>query len=379
MGSQEDLIAELAGELRAAVAQSAPSATRQGGSPPGPLDAEEVRRPLQRAEAHLTPTIPPGVRLARAKGLVLRAARFLWRDQTSFNALSLEAMNNLRQGLEESRGALESLQIQMKDLRQDLEKWSSSWERRASIQDGRLSTLESAAPAPGAGWQGGGPPPERRAEALPAGVYSLFEERFRGSPQEVSAKQASYLPLLEGVSGPVLDVGCGRGEFLSMLRHRGIEGQGIESNPLSVEACRKEGLEVEEGDALDLLSQKEASSLGAVVAFQVVEHWTTETTFAFLREARRSLKPGGRLILETINTDSLSALKAFFLDPTHVRPVPPDTLRFLAETAGFVEAEIRFTNALPESARLSEGSENDAKLNGLLFAPQDYALVARAP
>lgn len=372
MGSQEDLIAELAGELRAAVAQTAPSATRQRGSPPGPLDAQEVRRPLQRAEAHLTPTIPPGVRLARAKALVLRAARFLWRDQASFNALSLEAMNNLRQGLEESRGALESLQIQVKDLRQDL----LSWERRASIQDGRLSTLESAGPAPGAGWRGA---PERRAEMLPAGVYSLFEERFRGSPQEVSAKQATYLPLLEGVSGPVLDVGCGRGEFLSMLRHRGIEGQGIESNPLSVEACRKEGLEVEEGDALDLLSRKEASSLGAIVAFQVVEHWTTETTFAFLREARRSLKPGGRLILETINTDSLSALKAFFLDPTHVRPVPPDTLRFLVETAGFVEAGIRFTNALPESARLGEGSENDAKLNGLLFAPQDYALVARAP
>jgi len=376
MGSQEDLIAELAGELRAAVAQTAPSPMRQRASPPGPLDAEEVRRPLQRAEAHLTPTIPPGVRLARAKGFVLRAARFLWRDQASFNALSLEAMNNLRQGLEESRGALESLQIQMKDLRRDLEKWSSSWERRASIQDGRLSTLESAGPAAGAGWHGA---PERRAEALPAGVYSLFEERFRGSPEEVSAKQASYLPLLEGLSGPVLDVGCGRGEFLSMLRLRGIEGQGIESNPLSVEACRKEGLEVEEGDALDLLSRKEASSLGAVVAFQVVEHWTTETTFAFLREARRALKPGGRLILETINTDSLSALKAFFLDPTHVRPVPPDTLRFLAETAGFVEAEVRFTNALPETERLGESSENDAKLNWLLFAPQDYALVARAP
>lgn len=371
MASHEDLIAELAGELRAAVAQAAPSA-RQPANPTRPLDAEEVRRPLQRAEAHLTPTIPPGVRLARAKEFVLRAARFLWRDQASFNALSLEAMNSLRLGLEESRGAIESLQIQMKDLRRDLEKW----ERRASIQDGRLSTLESAGPAPGAGWHGAR---ERHAEALPDGVYSLFEERFRGSPQEVSAKQASYLPLLDGVSGPVLDVGCGRGEFLSTLRLRGIEGQGIESNPLSVEACRKEGLEVAAGDALDLLSRKEASSLGAVVAFQVVEHWTTETTFGFLREARRALKPGGRLILETINTDSLSALKAFFLDPTHVRPVPPETLRFLAETAGFVEAEIRFTNALPESERLGESSENDAKLNRLLFAAQDYALVARAP
>ncbi|MFN2385760.1 MAG: methyltransferase, partial [Thermoanaerobaculia bacterium] len=99
----------------------------------------------------------------------------------------------------------------------------------------------------------------------------------------------------------------------------------------------------------------------------------------FLREARRVLVPGGLLILETINTDSLSALRAFFLDPTHVRPVPPEALEFLAGAAGFTDARIEYRSPLPEPERLEEATANDAKLNRLLFAPQDYALIARAP
>ena len=85
------------------------------------------------------------------------------------------------------------------------------------------------------------------------------------------------------------------------------------------------------------------------------------------------------LIAETINTDSLSALKAFFLDPTHVRPVPAEALRFLAEAAGFGDARIEYRSPLPETERLVEGSSNDERLNRLLFGPQDYALIARVP
>jgi O-antigen chain-terminating methyltransferase len=116
-----------------------------------------------------------------------------------------------------------------------------------------------------------------------------------------------------------------------------------------------------------------------VVAFQVVEHWPPAVIYRFLGEARRVLAPGGILILETINTDSLSALRAFFLDPTHVRPVPPDALEFLVGAAGFTDARVEYRSPLPERDRLAETTENDAKLNRLLFAPQDYALIARAP
>jgi O-antigen chain-terminating methyltransferase len=136
---------------------------------------------------------------------------------------------------------------------------------------------------------------------------------------------------------------------------------------------------VEAGDGLAALAEKPENSLGAVVAFQVVEHWSPETIFAFLREAQRALAPSGILVLETINTDSFSSLRAFFLDPSHVRPVPPEALRFLAEAAGFVQARIEYRAPLDASDRLEESSENDAKLNRLLFGPQDYALIARAP
>ena len=217
------------------------------------------------------------------------------------------------------------------------------------------------------------------ARQLPPGVYSLFEERFRGSPEEIAEKQRTYLPFLEGIPGPVLDAGCGRGEFLTLLRERGIAASGVEINPIAVAACRQAGLEVEQGDALAAVAGKPDRSLGAVVAFQVVEHWEAATTYAFLREARRALAPGGVIVLETINTDSLGALRAFFLDPTHVRPVPAEGLRLLAEAAGFVRARIEYRAPMADSDRLEETSENDAKLNRLLFGPQDYALVAHAP
>ena len=97
--------------------------------------------------------------------------------------------------------------------------------------------------------------------------------------------------------------------------------------------------------------------------------------WAFLVAARKALASGGVLIAETINTDSLSALKAFFLDPTHVRPVPPDALKFLAEAAGFADARIEYKAPLPEGERLAEVSPNDARLNRLLSPAEAHALA----
>lgn len=386
MNAEEDPAASLAEEIRAAVAETAPARppVRELSGVFSP--SEDVGKPLERAEAHVTPVIPPGARLGGIKRLALRAGRFLWRDQTAFNALSLEALIGLRQASAQARGALESLTIQVADLRREVEQRQKETQRsvttldeaakrRAAIQDGRIAQLESTGPPTAS---------PRNAELLPAdslppGLYSLFEERFRGSPQDVAAGQSFYLDLLRGVRGPVLDVGSGRGEFLRLLRDSSIVARGIEVNPLSVEASRREGLEVAEGDALDLLAQTAEQSVGAVVAFQVVEHWPTAVIYRFLREARRVLLPGGILILETINTDSLSALRAFFLDPTHVRPVAPEALEFLVGAAGFTDARVEYRSPLPEQDRLAESTENDTKLNRLLYAPQDYALIARAP
>jgi SAM-dependent methyltransferase len=355
----DDLRRVLADEIRAAIAETAPEpgAPRESPDPAAAL----ARDALGRATDLLTPSVPSGTSLEPAKRLAIRGLRFLWRNQSAFNALSLDASSRLADAVER--------------LRVETERALGELSRRAGVQEARLTLAEGRAPATRAA--AAGPAGPSSEPELPAGVYALFEERFRGSPADVARSQESYLQHLKGVPGPVLDVGCGRGEFLRMLAEAGRKGMGIESNPVSAAACRAAGLEVEEADAFEALSRRAAASAGAVVAFQVVEHWPPATIFRFLQEARRVLAPGGVLIAETINTDSLGALRAFFLDPTHVRPVPPAALRFLAEAAGFSEARIEYRAPLPASERLDENSENDRKLNALLFGAQDYALVAR--
>jgi SAM-dependent methyltransferase len=357
--SDKTLEQELAEEIRAAVAKAVPAALPEMEPEPGAPD------PLRRAEQHLTPSIPEGARLFGLKTALLRGFRFLWRDQAAFNSLTLEAFLRLQRDWE----------IRFAGFREAADRERVDSRRRAAVQDARLAVLEGAGAREPATPASSAPPPE---EEIPAGVYSLFEERFRGTPAAVAEGQRAYLVHLRGLPGPVLDVGCGRGEFLALLREEGIAASGIESSPVCVRLCREAGLEVEEGSAPELLAGKPKESLGAIVAFQVVEHWPAGRIFSFLARARRALRPGGVLIAETINTDSLSALRAFFLDPTHVRPVPAAALSFLAEAAGFVDTRIEYRAALPPGERLVEATENDVKLNRLLFGPQDYALIARA-
>lgn len=380
MSTERERARRLADEVRAAVAETSPeSAPRRKGESSSP-EERAAEAAASRAADHVMPSIPSSARLSRVKRGVLRALRFLWRDQSSFNALSLQALDGLRRALSREREERRHDGEEAQAARERMETALASADRRAAIQDGRLAILEgSGGPAGGivAGTAGG--PVRAEAPALPPGVYSLFEERFRGPAEEVAKKQRFYLPFLAGLPGPVLDVGCGRGEFLNLLRREGIRASGFEVNPIAVRDCLAGGLDVAEGDGVAALRLAPAASLGAVTAFQVVEHWSPETLFAFLREARRVLAPGGLLALETINTDSLSAWRAFYLDPSHVRPVPPEALKFLAESAGFVDARLEYLAPLPPEARLEETTENDARLNRLLFGPQDYALLARAP
>jgi O-antigen chain-terminating methyltransferase len=249
--------------------------------------------------------------------------------------------------------------------------------RRAGVQEARLTVAESGATnrVPSVA----GPASPAATTRLPDGVYALFEERFRGAPDEIARGQRFYLDSLRGVPGAVLDAGCGRGELLRLLRAEKIPALGVESNPVSVQALRAAGLDVEEGDAIARLEARPAGSLGAVTAFQLVEHWTPSEVFRFLQAARRALAPGGVLVAETINSDSLSAMRAFYLDPTHVRPFPPDALRFLAEAAGFTDVRIAYRSPVGPERRLEEKTENDRRLNALLFAPQDYAVIGRVP
>ena len=377
MSSERDRARRLADEVRAAVAETAPAGVAHVEPEFASPDERAAHAASSRAAAHVMPSVPAGARLAGVKRVAIRALRFAWRDQSSFNALVLEAIESLRRAVAGERTRNAELLGRMEKA---IAASDAAGERRSAIEDARLAALESAPRA-----SGGAPVPAPGTAAapqfppLPPGVYSLFEERFRGTAEDVAAKQRFYLPLFAALPGPVLDVGCGRGEFLKLLRDAGVPASGVETNPIAVRHCRQEGLDVREEDGLSSLSAREPGSLGAITAFQVVEHWTPEAIFAFLREARRALAPGGVLVAETINTDSLSAWRAFFLDPSHVRPVPPEALRFLAGAAGFVDPRIEYLAPLPPGSRLDEKSGNDRLLNALLFAPQDYALIARAP
>lgn len=360
MDSGKTLEEDLAEQVRAAIRETRP------GEPGNArlLSSDGVAEALRRAEARFTPSVPSGARLAGLKAFLVRAFRFLWRDQAAFNAAALEAVRGVS-------GHATRLDARLERLSRDL----AEARGRAAVQDARFALLERPV-GPGTPTAAPRAPEET---GLPPAVYSLFEERFRGSAEEIARRQASYVSAVRDAPGLVLDVGCGRGELLAALKQAGIEASGVDSNPISVRLCRAAGLQVEEADARDFLAARPPASLGAVIALQVVEHWTAATTFGFLVDARRALRAGGILLVETINTDSLSALRAFFLDPTHVRPVPPAALAFLAEAAGFADSRIEYRSALPESERLEETSRNDAKLNHLLYAPQDYALVARVP
>jgi SAM-dependent methyltransferase len=366
MATADELATELAREIRAAVAETGPSED----TAPGERESEEfsdIRLPLRRAELYLTPTVPDASRLAGPKSAALRLLRFLWRGQASFNALALEAANGIVAALERTRAQTRRFDDFTREL--------AHLENRDSAQDSRIAHLEalSSRSSPSSSL------PRTEAPFLPESVYSLFEERFRGSSTQVAEKQRFYLPFLWNLPGPVLDAGCGRGEFLRLLKNEGIVGQGVEASGLAAAACRAAGLDVREGDAIEALAAAPPGSLGAVVAFQVVEHWSAAATFRFLAEARRALAPGGVLIVETVNTDSLAAMNAFYLDPTHVRPVPPEALRFLCDAAGFRELRVEYLSPVPAGDRLEERSENDARLNAMLFGPRDYAVIGWVP
>lgn len=218
--------------------------------------------------------------------------------------------------------------------------------------------------------------------------YVGFEDRFRGSSQQVKERQRPYLPYFS--DGVVVDLGCGRGEFLELLKDAGVPSRGVDGDPAMVARCKERGLDVEQGDLLEFLASEKDASLGGVFTAQVVEHLPPDAIGKLVHESFEKLKPRGVFLAETINPRSILALSHNFnLDLSHRQPVHPDMLAFLAESVGFDEVEIRYCSPVPEMARLQAVApageleqafnENTRRLNELLYGYQDYALIARKP
>ena len=215
------------------------------------------------------------------------------------------------------------------------------------------------------------------ATAIPD--YFAFEARMRGSTASVRERQASYLPDFLDCS-PVLDVGCGRGELLGLLRDAGIEARGVDADADMVAYARGEGLDVEQADVVAYLERVEDGSLGGVFAGQLVEHLPPPALLRLLELVAVKLRSGGLLVAETINPLSPLALRSYFADLTHAQPLVPETLALLARQAGFRQVETRFLNEPDEKLAIPDDpvlAENARRLNDLLFGPLDYAILAR--
>jgi len=180
------------------------------------------------------------------------------------------------------------------------------------------------------------------------GTYDAFEDIFRGPEHFIRDRQRRYLDLLEDRE-PVVDIGCGRGEFLDLLRERGLEYAGIDPDPDMVARCRAKGHEiVEVADANSYLEKCADDSIGAIFCAQVIEHMPYEELLRFYGLGLRKLRPGGLFILETVNPHSVPALKTFWVDPTHQHPVFPEVALALCEINGFESAYVFHPNGTGE-------------------------------
>jgi SAM-dependent methyltransferase len=323
----------------------------------------------------------------RARGLALRPAKTVLRklmrwyveplavDQRRFNAALLRLADALSERDEGARSRLE----QRLDVGLDEQRAANAARDRHGVElEERLTRLErrerSAAPAAPAGLT---VPVPATSASVPD--YFAFESRMRGSIDSIRERQRPYVDDFRDAV-PVLDVGCGRGEFLALLSEAGIEARGVDLDADMVAYARGEGLEVEHADAVEYLQGLEDGSLGGIFAAQLVEHVPAPILVRLLELAAAKLRSGGLLVAETINPLSPLALRNYYADLTHAQPLVPETLELLARQSGFASVELRYLNA-PEE-RLVEPADpviaaNVSRLNELLFGPLDYAIVAR--
>lgn len=246
--------------------------------------------------------------------------------------------------------------------------------------------LENTAPTPEVA--------HRASEAAEASAYVAFENKFRRSDAALAARFSKYAgDFADRPPGSVvLDLGCGRGEFLVALKEAGVPGRGVESNASAVSVCRGKGLEVSGGDLIQFLKAETAGSVGGLFAAQVAEHLPPSVLQDLLKEAHRTLMKSGLLVLETVNPRSVTGLlEVFNRDLTHEKPLHPETLAFLASAAGFGDVRIemlspveplsqlrRLTGEASMPAPLVEAfNENVDRLNALLYGSLEYALYAR--
>lgn len=328
----------------------------------------------------------------------------LWERQRVFDLITIEKLIKLDEigadlmararAHEERLGSLEASRRELLEtilrhndalfarVDQKLDRYRGEARRLWSHLGSALAELEGSDPAP-------------LARARRETTYLELEHFHRGTEEEIGDRLAAYGRYLEGRRA-VVDLGCGRGEALELLRERGIPARGFDASARMVAICREKGLAVEEGDLFAALEGMEEGTTDAILSFHVIEHLPPEELDRLARLAWQALEPGGVLILETPSPLSLMvAARNFWIDPTHRRPVHPESLKLMVELAGFEQVERIDLHPFADEDRLSSIEVRDLpeeqhalayqinrlrdELDDLLFGYQDYAIVGFKP
>lgn len=213
-------------------------------------------------------------------------------------------------------------------------------------------------------------------------LYVAFEDRYRGSTEDIRQQVAVYLPYISAVYGPekpVLDIGCGRGEWLQLLKEHEIKAQGLDVNAVMIAQAQQSQLDVQCTDALEYLKQLPNASLSAVTGMHILEHLEFNYMLRLLQEVLRVLKPNGIAIFETPNPENIFVgAQFFYTDPTHKNPLVPDTMNFLFEYIGYTKTEIKRLHSYAEvSAAMGKPRNlNDDFKNNHFYNAMDFAIIA---
>lgn len=385
--------------------------------------------------AHVGEDIPEGARARPVKKALLDGLRPVTSYQRVFNARILEALETLT-GLLRAQTteqhtleprlnrmnaatatidvAIDEISDQVRDLSDRIAaievatastEWVDPLGRRIELQTllSRVQTLEARvnhlrrypeSDASTAAPSEGEPSTTEAMRAIDvsfdpdqARLYADLEDTFRGSRTDVRALLEPYVDDITSIdsTATVIDIGCGRGEWLEVLRDHEIPAYGLDLNPLTVAECVERGLDARQGDAITHLSALPDHSVAAITGFHIAEHLPLDELLALIETALVALVPGGRLILETPNCTNLTVgASSFYLDPTHLRPLHPQLLEFLCRQRGFDSVEVRYLH--PRKAPRDDRSLATRRgalpagmleeLDWALFGPMDYAVLA---
>jgi SAM-dependent methyltransferase len=355
------------------------STGQTGASPMEQIDFEAINARMETTEKRsLVSNTSPGMKhfpiivrpFARlVVRVILFFGRVIARPQEAYNVAAIQAMRALRDGM---CSLAERQAILLKELAALNQRVTdniafSAEQRRDLLKElARVDKLIA----------------ENLISSIDDELYVSFENKFRGARQEIKDRARVYLPVvaraLSGAGGgTVLDLGCGRGEWLELLREQNVSAYGVDSNRAMVEECRSRSLPVEQADVVQYLKAQKRDAFAAVTGFHLIEHLPLGIWIRLIDQTLRILKPGGVAIFETPNPENiLVGSNTFYFDPTHRNPLPSATVQFIASERGFDPVDIVELHPVDPENLLTEATPVASKFNYYFYGPRDYAIMA---